>query len=116
MKKNIICVLCAVFLIASTVAIAETAVPIDTADIAWATEAIDYVTLGICLFAGLLIKHCTPLDNKYIPLIVAALGLGIAIWTNVGTGITPTVILSGLISGVASTGFHQVFRQLFSNS
>lgn len=126
-KKTITRALCTVFLAMILLLIASMSfmsmaepmvpeLPVDTTDVAWAMEYIDFVTLGICLFVGLLIKHCTPLDNRYIPLIVAALGLGIAIWTNIGTGITPTVILSGLISGVASTGFHQVFKQLFSNN
>ena len=66
-----------------------------------------------CIAIGLLVKHCTPLDNKYIPLIVAVVGLLIAVWSHWGEGITPVVLLGGLFSGLASTGFHQVFKQLF---
>lgn len=91
----------------------EVAQPIDPADVSWLNTYIDYVIVGICVVIGLLVKHCTPLDNKYIPLIVAVVGLLIAVWTHWSDGITPTVILGGLFSGLASTGFHQVFKQLF---
>lgn len=87
--------------------------PIDPTDVSWLTTYLDYVIVGICIVIGLLVKHCTPLDNKYIPLIVAVVGLLVAVWSNWGEGITPIVLLGGLFSGLASTGFHQVFKQLF---
>lgn len=90
--------------------------PIDPSDVSWLNAYLDYVIVGICVVVGLLVKHCTPLDNKYIPLIVAVVGLLIAVWTHWGEGITPIVLLGGLFSGLASTGFHQVFKQLFFNS
>lgn len=86
---------------------------IDPTDVSWLTTYLDYVIVGICLVIGLLVKHCTPLNNKYIPLIVAVVGLLVAVWSNWGEGITPIVLLGGLFSGLASTGFHQVFKQLF---
>ena len=82
-------------------------------DVSWLNTYLDYVIVGICIVIGLLIKHCTPLDNKYIPLIVAVVGLLIAVWSHWGEGITPVVLLGGMFSGLASTGFHQVFKQLF---
>lgn len=87
--------------------------PIDPTDVSWLTTYLDYAIVGICVVIGLLVKHCTPLDNKYIPLIVAVVGLLVAVWSNWGEGITPIVLLGGLFSGLASTGFHQVFKQLF---
>lgn len=122
MKKIIAILLTLLFvfvLILPCIASAEPAIatdpsqPIDPTDVSWLTAYIDYVTVGICVVIGLLIKHCTPLDNRYIPLIVAIVGLLIAVWTHWSDGITPIVILSGLFSGLASTGFHQVFKQLF---
>lgn len=92
---------------------ADTAQPIDPTDVSWLTTYLDYVIVGICIVIGLLVKHCTPLDNKYIPLIVAVVGLLISVWSHWGEGITPIVLLGGLFSGLASTGFHQVFKQLF---
>jgi hypothetical protein len=50
-------------------------------------------------------------DNKYIPTLCALLGVAVALWMNWGN-ITPEIILSGLASGLASTGLHQAFTQL----
>ena len=73
------------------------------------------VVLGICLCVGYIIKKwIKDVDNKYIPTIVAVLGVFIATWIS-GWNITPEVILSGLISGLASTGMHQVFKQFIEN-
>ena len=69
------------------------------------------VVLGICLVVGWVIKKWIPdLKNKYIPTIVTILGAVIAVWIN-SWGVTPEIILSGLISGAASTGLHQLFTQ-----
>lgn len=99
--------------IAETAGVTEPAQPLDPTDVSWLTAYLDFVIVGICIVIGLLIKHCTPLDNKYIPLIVAVVGLLIAVWSHWSEGITPVVLLGGLFSGLASTGFHQVFKQLF---
>ena len=70
------------------------------------------VIVGICLCVGYLIKHSLDfIPNKYIPLIVGALGLGINIAVNLDA-ITAEVILAGLFSGLASTGLHNAFRNL----
>lgn len=69
------------------------------------------VVLGICLCAGYIVKKWVKdVDNKYIPTICAILGIVIAAWIS-AWAITPDVILSGMISGLASTGMHQVFKQ-----
>lgn len=73
------------------------------------------IVLGICLCVGYIVKKwISDVDNKYIPTIVAVLGVFIATWIS-GWNITPEVILSGLISGLASTGMHQVFKQFIEN-
>lgn len=99
--------------IAETAGAANPAAPIDPTDVSWLTAYLDFVIVGICVVVGLLMKHCTPINNKYIPLVVAVVGLLIAVWTHWSEGITPIVLLGGLFSGLASTGFHQVFKQLF---
>ena len=69
------------------------------------------VVLGICLVIGWVVKKWVPdIDNKYIPTIVTILGAVLAIWFN-GWIATPKIILSGLITGAASTGMHQLFTQ-----
>lgn len=69
------------------------------------------VVLGICLCVGYVIKKwIKDVDNKYIPTIVALLGIFIASWIN-GWQITPEIVLVGLCSGLGSTGMHQLFKQ-----
>ena len=75
----------------------------------------DYFVLavvGICLCVGYVIKHCIPSEkvNQFIPLVVALLGVIVNVWLN-EWGFTPEILLGGLISGLASTGMHQVFKQ-----
>ena len=69
------------------------------------------IVVGICLCVGYIVKKwISDVDNKYIPTIVTILGVFMATWIS-GWNITPEVILSGLISGLASTGMHQLFKQ-----
>ena len=69
------------------------------------------VVLGICLVIGWVIKKwIADIDNKYIPTIVTVLGAVLAAWFNSWV-VTPEIILSGLITGAASTGMHQLFTQ-----
>lgn len=69
------------------------------------------VVLGICLCVGYIVKKwVSDVDNKYIPTIVTVLGVVLSLWIS-GWKITPDVILSGMISGLASTGMHQLFKQ-----
>lgn len=74
------------------------------------------VVLGICLCTGYLLKNMiqTTKINKYIPTIVAILGVVLSIWIS-GWTITPEVILSGMVSGLSSTGMHQLFKQYIEN-
>ena len=72
------------------------------------------VIIGICLLVGYVVKHWVKdVDNKIIPTLCAVLGVAVAVWISWGN-ITPEVILSGLASGLASTGLHQAFKQLIS--
>ena len=67
---------------------------------------------SICLFVGYLIKsYMDFLPNKYIPLVMTALGLIINIALNWG-GITIEVILSGMVSGLSSTGIHNIYKNI----
>lgn len=74
------------------------------------------VVLGICLCVGYIVKKWIPdVDNKYIPTIVAIIGVVLSIWIS-GWQVTPEVILSGMISGLGSTGMHQLFKQFVENT
>lgn len=81
-------------------------------NIEFLNEYINLVTLGICLCTGYVIK--TSLDfisNKYIPLIMLILGVVLNILCNLNN-INETVILSGMVSGLASTGLYEAMRNL----
>ncbi len=69
------------------------------------------IILGICLVVGYIVKHwLKDVDNKIIPTAVTILGVLLAVWLN-GWAVTPEVILNGALSGLASTGMHQLFKQ-----
>lgn len=84
-------------------------------DISFLTDYCNVIIVGICLCVGYVIKQSMPsVDNKYIPLVMAILGVIIALWINMS--VTPQIILSGLFSGLASTGLHQMFTKLINQS
>ena len=69
------------------------------------------VIVGICLCVGYVIKTSIPkVNNSLIPMILAILGLLINIWIN--HTVNPSIVLGGLFSGLASTGLHQLFKNL----
>lgn len=71
--------------------------------------------LGICLCVGAIIKHVIPSEkiDRFIPLILGILGVGINSWVNAWI-ITPEIVMGGLFSGLASTGLNQQFRQFLN--
>lgn len=70
------------------------------------------IVVGTCLCVGYILKNVVKTDviDKYIPVILAVLGVGLNVWMNMN--FTPEILLGGLFSGLASTGLHQVFKQL----
>lgn len=83
-------------------------------DLAYLTEYINVITLGICLCVGYVIKtSITIIPNKYIPLIMLILGTTISVLTNLDN-ITSAIILQGMVSGLASTGLYETFRNLIN--
>jgi hypothetical protein len=85
-------------------------------DISFLTEYMVPVIVGLCLCVGYIVKHwIKDIDNKIIPTLCAVLGVLVAVWISWGN-ITPEVILSGLVSGLASTGLHQAVTQLISKT
>lgn len=68
------------------------------------------IVIGICLCVGYVLKNLIPTDkvNKFIPLIMAVLGVILNIWLNFT--FTPEILLGGLASGLASTGMYELFR------
>ena len=83
-------------------------------DINFLTEYMAPVIIGLCLCVGYVVKHwVADADNKYIPTLCAGLGVLVACWMHWGN-ITPEVVLTGLASGLASTGLHQAFKQMLN--
>ena len=67
--------------------------------------------VGVCLCLGYIIK--TSLDfipNKYIPLIMAVIGIALNVW--VAGALTIEVLLGGMFSGLASTGLYEALRNI----
>ena len=82
-------------------------------DLTFLTEYAVPVIVGICLCLGFIIK--TSLDfipNKYIPLIMALLGLALNMF--ITADFTADVILAGLFSGLASTGLYEAFKNVLN--
>ena len=70
------------------------------------------VVLAICLCLGYIIKHSVPfIPNKYIPLIMAVVGIILNVWIS-GWTFTPEILLGGLASGLASTGTFEMVRNI----
>lgn len=70
------------------------------------------VIIGICLCLGYIIKtSINKINNKYIPLIMAIVGTLLNIW--ITKNISPTILLGGMFSGIASTGLYELFRNTF---
>lgn len=74
------------------------------------------IVLGVCLCVGYVIKNLIPTTkiNRFIPLIMAVIGILINLWLN-AFKLTPEILLGGMISGLASTGMHQAFKQIVEN-
>lgn len=83
-------------------------------DLSFLSEFINLGILGICLCIGYVIK--TSLDflpNKYIPLIMLILGTILGIVTNLDS-LSINVVLTGMFSGLASTGMYEMFKNLIN--
>ncbi|MEW9079807.1 phage holin family protein [Terrisporobacter glycolicus] len=82
-------------------------------DLTFLNDYVVLVIVGICVCVGYVLKNSFPsLDNKYIPLIMAVLGVVLNVW--IVKIISPDVILGGMFSGLASTGLHQLFVKLIN--
>ena len=76
------------------------------------TEFILPIICLACLCVGYVIKHLIPGNtvDRFIPLIVMCLGILLNIW-NFGF-VTLEIIVTGAVSGLASTGLYELFSQL----
>ena len=79
-------------------------------DLTFLTNYAVPIIVGICLCVGYVLKNIVTTDvvNKYIPLIMAVLGVTLNTWMKMS--FTPEILLGGLVSGLASTGLHEAFK------
>ncbi|HBE9251131.1 TPA: phage holin family protein [Clostridioides difficile] len=54
-------------------------------------------------------KKYKQLDNKYIPVVLLALGIGFSVWM---LGFNPSSILQGILCWGVAIGANQVYKQL----
>lgn len=76
------------------------------------TEFILPIICIACLCVGYVLKNLVPgtAIDRFIPLIVCILGIFLNIW-NFGL-ITLEIVVTGAVSGLASTGLYELFKQL----
>lgn len=70
-----------------------------------------------CLIIGYCIKHISWLErvgNEYIPTILAVAGAALACMAN--SSLSLQNIVYGALTGLASTGMHQMFKQMIIES
>lgn len=69
------------------------------------------IIIVACLCVGYILKKIDFIPDKFIPLVMGILGVVFAFISN---GLSFEVFVGGLFSGLASTGMHQVFKQIIS--
>ena len=83
-------------------------------DLSGLTQYLSLVVMGICLCVGYVIKNSLDfIPNKYIPAIMLVLGTIINVLMNL-SGISAEVILTGMLSGLASTGLYELFKNFIN--
>ena len=83
-------------------------------DLSVLSQYLSVVVMGICLCVGYVIKNSLDfIPNKYIPTIMLVLGTTINILMNLN-GINAEVILVGMLSGLASTGLYELFKNFIN--
>lgn len=68
-----------------------------------------------CLIFGYVLKNYIPTDNKHIPLILVIGGILMSVALD-GFVSIETTVLGGALSGLVSTGLHQLFHQYIKGS
>lgn len=84
-------------------------------DLSFLSEFIAVITLAFCLGVGYIIKMSLFdfIPNKYIPLIMGVIGIAFNCYD--ARAIHPTSIVAGLITGLASTGMYELFRNFLGH-
>ncbi len=83
-------------------------------DLSFITEMYIPIVLVICLCVGFVFKKWVPTDDKWIPTIMLILGAVLGCIAN--QEISLMSIGAGAVTGLASTGLHQLFKQIIDGS
>lgn len=84
-------------------------------DMTFITELALPLVVAACLILGFILKKwVNDVDNKYIPTILAVIGAVVA--CVISKDVTVELVVAGAFSGLASTGLHQMFKQLIENN
>ena len=70
------------------------------------------MVLVLCLCLGYLMKNWMPTDNKIIPTVLFVIGAACGV---ICLGVNFEAPVRGGLTGLASTGLHQSFKQFISN-
>lgn len=80
-------------------------------DLSFITQMYIPLVVAGCLIIGYVMKKwINDVDNKWIPTVCCIAGAILACVAQGGSSIK--IIIAGAVSGLASTGLHQVFKQL----
>ena len=84
-------------------------------DIAIINEFVTPIALVAALCVGYIVKHAIATDavNRFIPLIVAVVGIAVTCAVDVPAGtFTVSTVINGMVSGLASTGLYEAYVNL----
>lgn len=80
-------------------------------DLLFMRELFIPIVMAICLSVGYILKNWTKdVENRIIPTVLAVLGMACACIHF--REISLDAVAAGAVTGLASTGFHQLFKQL----
>lgn len=83
-------------------------------DLSFIQELYMPLVMALCLIVGYILKHwIKDINNRIIPTALAILGGVAAVLTS--STINLEVIVAGMLSGLASTGLHQVFKNIINH-
>ena len=83
-------------------------------DLSFISEMYIPIVIALCLVVGYILKHwIKDVDNKYIPTVLTVLGAVAACVAAMDFNIE--LVVAGAVSGLASTGLHQAFKQLIGD-
>ena len=84
-------------------------------DISMINDYITPIAVVAALCVGYIVRNAITTDvvNKYIPLIVAGVGIVVTCAVDIPAGtFGVSTIVNGMVSGLASTGLYEAFSQL----